>query len=284
MIPLDGKALAQIKFKKLASNIEEFFKKYKRKPKLVVLIVGNDPASHVYVQNKKKACLQVGMESEVIHLPDTTSKEDLKSLIEKYNSDSSVDGFLVQMPLPESLKGFDPSEFITPLKDVDGLGAINMGLLVKDQAYHKPCTPEGVIELLKHYQIKIAGASAVVVGRSQTVGWPLAYLLTKENATVSVVHSKTPKIQDWTKNADLVVVAAGRPGLLKGTDFKKNAVVVDVGIHRSELGLVGDVDVRTDSIEHLKALSPVPGGVGPMTVAQLIEHTYTAALSFEQEK
>lgn len=285
MVLLDGKSLAQEKYQLLVHQVEDFKAKYARRPKLSVIIVGNDPASHVYVNNKKLACERVGMESDILRLPAQTDKTTLKKYIEKLNVDPTVDGFLVQMPLPSTLKGFEPSDYIAPEKDVDGLSAMNMGLMNFGKAFHEPCTPEGIMELLKHYKIPLEGKKAVVVGRSTTVGWPMAYMLTRANATVTVCHSQTPHISEWTKTADIVVVAAGKPHLLKIQDFKKGATVIDVGIHRKTegKGLTGDVDF-SGAADVLGAMSPVPGGVGPMTVAQLIEHTYRAAMSAERHK
>ncbi len=286
MILLNGRKLAEKKYNVLAKKVEAFKVTYGRAPKLSVVIIGNDPASHVYVNNKKLACEKIGMLSEVIKMPENTSAEDLEVKIKSLNSDSTVDGFLVQMPLPKSFQGFDPSGLINAEKDVDGLSALNMGLMLSGNAYHEPCTPEGVMELLKHYDIALQGQSAVVVGRSPTVGWSMAYMLTRANCTVSVCHSKTPNTSELTKKADIVVVAAGKPGLLGIEDFKKGAVVIDVGIHRRAdgKGLVGDVDFSSLGKDHIYAITPVPGGVGPMTVAQLITHTYKAAEGFELRK
>ncbi len=288
MILLDGKKLSLLKYESIALEVQAFENQYKRKPKLSVIIVGEDPASHVYVNNKRLACEKVGMLSEIIRLDQNTSETILKSKIKELNEDSSVDGFLVQMPLPVHLKDFEPSDLISPIKDVDGLSALNMGQMVTSKAYHEPCTPEGVMELLKHYEISLAGKTAVVVGRSQTVGWPMAYMLTRAHCTVTVCHSQTPNISEWTKNADIVVVAAGRPRLLGPKDFKTGAVIVDVGIHKNDSfggkGLVGDVDTASLDPKNVKAITPVPGGVGPMTVAQLIEHTLRAAKMRESQK
>lgn len=279
MLILDGKTLANKKFTDLKPQVVAFETKWKRKPKLAVIIVGDDPASHVYVNNKKKACEKVGMDSEIIFLESRIKKDDLMKKISELNEDPSVDGFLVQMPLPGHLKDFEPTDYIRPEKDVDGLSSLNMGLMVTGKAYHEPCTPEGVMELLSYYQVELSGKSAVVVGRSKTVGWPMAYMLTRAGCTVTVCHSKTPNVSDWTRKADIVVVAAGKPHLLKGSDFKKGATIVDVGIHKNPngKGLVGDVDFTTLNEGEVKAVSPVPGGVGPMTVAQLISHTLMAA-------
>ncbi len=286
MIRLDGKKLAQQKYLALSEKVAIFKSQYQRVPKLAVIIVGDDPASHVYVNNKRLACEQVGMSSAIVNLPAHVQAHELKNQIELLNKDSSVDGFLVQMPLPQNLKSFDPADYIQPEKDVDGLTALNMGLMTLGKAHHEPCTPEGVMELLKHYNIELIGKKAVVVGRSTTVGWPMAYMLTRANCTVTVCHSRTLNISEFTRSADIVVVAAGRPHLLSAKDFKKGAVVVDVGIHKNPngKGLIGDVDDLAFEKDQIYAMTPVPGGVGPMTVAQLITHTYWAAERTEMKK
>lgn len=286
MILLDGKQLAQKKYTQLTQRVSDFKGKYHRVPKLAVILVGDDPASHVYVNNKRLACEKIGMASEIIKLPDTISEDELLKKIKALNEDPNTDGFLVQMPLPKSLKHFDPADHIQPEKDVDGLSALNMGLMSLNKAHHEPCTPEGVMELLKHYEIPLEGQSAVVVGRSTTVGWPMAYMLTRAQCTVTVCHSRTPSISELTKKADIVVVAAGKPHLLNSHDFKEGAVIVDVGIHRNPngKGLIGDVDFQSLDPKKVHAVTPVPGGVGPMTVAQLITHTVQAAERFETQK
>ena len=286
MIRMDGKKLAQKKYLELGQKVSDFRKRYNRAPKLSVIIVGDDPASHVYVNNKRLACEQVGMASEILTLPASVSERDLKLKIESLNKDPLVDGFLVQMPLPATLKNFDPADFIDPKKDVDGLSALNMGLMSLGKAFHEPCTPEGVMELLKEYDIPLKGKKAVVVGRSSTVGWPMAYMLTRAQCTVTVCHSQTPNTSELTRQADIVVVAAGRPHLLSAKDFKQGAVVVDVGIHRNPegKGFIGDVDYLSFGKDHIHAITPVPGGVGPMTVAQLITHTFLAAEKAELQK
>jgi methylenetetrahydrofolate dehydrogenase (NADP+) / methenyltetrahydrofolate cyclohydrolase len=285
MILLDGKKLAQHKYIELAEKVANFKLKFKRSPKLSVIIVGEDPASKVYVNNKKLACEQVGMLSEIIRLHEETDEAQLIKQIQLLNTDKTVDGFLVQLPLPSSLKKFDPTDYILPEKDVDGLCALNMGLMNLGKAFHEPCTPEGVMELLKHYKIPLEGKKAVVVGRSTTVGWPMAFMLTRAQCTVTVCHSRTKDITAWTKNADIVVVAAGKPHLFSASDFKKGAVVVDVGIHRNPAGkgLVGDVNFSSFKKDDISAITPVPGGVGPMTVAQLVTHTLEAAEKSENK-
>jgi methylenetetrahydrofolate dehydrogenase (NADP+)/methenyltetrahydrofolate cyclohydrolase len=225
----------------------------------------------VYVGSKIKACHEVGIASFEHKLPASVSMADLKSLIQKLNKDKNVHGILVQLPLPKTLNESEILAEISPLKDVDCLSAENIGLLAKNQARVSPCTPAGVIEILKYYEQKMEGVNAVVVGRSQIVGLPMAQLLVQQNATVTICHSKTKDLRSFTKNADLVVVAAGKPQFLGQDDFKKSAVVIDVGIHRlADKKLCGDV--KFDGLD-VAAATPVPGGVGPMTIAMLMKNT-----------
>lgn len=278
MMILDGKQLAKHKFEILKAQVEACKAHLRRVPRLSVILVGDDPASHVYVQNKAKACEAVGIESDLIRLTHDCGKETLVAKIEELNADPNVDGFLIQMPLPESFNGFDPTDLVLPEKDVDGLTSTNMGLMQKGLSFHEPCTPEGVMEILKHNNIDVAGMTAVVVGRSATVGWPMAMMLTRANATVTVCHRKTKDLTAFTREADIVIAAAGVPHLLGAEHFKPGAVVVDVGIHRKSEGKGLRGDVRFDEVKDIvSAITPVPGGVGPMTVAQLIEHTIVAA-------
>lgn len=269
---LDGKKLAQERlegFKKRSLGVLDALG---RQPHLAVVLVGSDPASQVYVGHKEKQCAAAGIKSTVLKLEAGISKEDLKFEIKKLNQSTDVDGILVQLPLPKSLQGFDPSDFILPEKDVDGLTAQNMGLMIKDKAFAEPCTPKGVVELLKHNGVSLEGKKAVVLGRSQIVGWPMAWMLTRENATVTVCHSKTEDVDQILKESDLVVAAVGKPEFLNESHFKKGAVVVDVGIHRLENGkLTGDVNT-SGLLDKKISYTPVPGGVGPMTVSQLLDN------------
>jgi methylenetetrahydrofolate dehydrogenase (NADP+)/methenyltetrahydrofolate cyclohydrolase len=246
-----------------------------RTPGLAVILVGDDPASSVYVRNKAKACEDVGMKSWVHQLPASTEASALREWVDRLNKDPAVDGILVQLPLPHHLNSAEVTEWISPAKDVDGLTLANQGKLLARRAEVLPCTPSGVMALLQHYKIQVAGKSAVVVGRSQIVGQPMALLLQNADATVTVCHSKTLNIAEHTARADIVVVAAGQPRLLGKSDFKKGAVVVDVGIHRQASGkLCGDV--RFEELEDWAShATPVPGGVGPMTIAMLLENTWT---------
>jgi len=248
-------------------------------PGLGVVLVGDDPASQVYVRNKFKACEAVGMQSFETKLPADVSKQELKKAIEDLNQNPEVHGFLVQLPLP---KGFDTDEvlsWVDPKKDADGLTIENIGLFHAGQPRSIPCTPHGVMKMLEHYDIATEGKTAVVIGRSQIVGWPMARLLMDANATVTVCHSRTQDLKAYTRNADIVVVAAGKPEFVNASFFKKGATVIDVGIHRTDdRGLVGDVQ-PAGCEDYLHGLSPVPGGVGPMTITMLLENSLRLAQS-----
>lgn len=272
---LNGKIVAEKKKEEIRGRAESFLKKQGREPGLAVIIVGDNPASHVYVKNKIKACEEVGVRSFHHHLKAETSEQELIVLLEKLNEDQGVDGILVQIPLPKHINFEKVVQHIHPHKDADGLTVENMGLLFAGRPRVSPCTPRGVVELLKYYDIKIAGKNCVVVGRSAIVGRPMAQLLLLEDATVTVAHSKTFNLSSVTRFADIVVVAAGKPRFLGAKDFKEGAVVIDVGIHRLLEGLCGDV--RFEELQGVAAATPVPGGVGPMTIAMLLENTLILA-------
>ncbi|MBO7386754.1 MAG: bifunctional methylenetetrahydrofolate dehydrogenase/methenyltetrahydrofolate cyclohydrolase FolD [Lachnospiraceae bacterium] len=247
-----------------------------REVTLAVVLVGEDPASQVYVNNKKKACEYCGINSKSFELPESTSEAELLELIGKLNADESIDGILVQLPLP---KGIDEDKVIMaidPAKDVDGFHISNVGSLCVGRPGLVSCTPAGIIELLKRYNVAIEGKECVVVGRSNIVGKPMALLLLRENGTVTVCHSRTEDLKDVTSRADILVVAIGKPKFIDGSYVKDGAVVIDVGIHRNEDGkLCGDVDF--DSVkDKTSAITPVPGGVGPMTIAMLMNNCVAA--------
>ncbi len=270
MLILDGKKSAQIRIQGFKKRVANITKKLGRSPNLLAVLVGEDPASKIYVDHKKKQCSKVGIQSTVIGLSEKITQVELISEIDKFNKNNCIDGILVQLPLPDHLLSFDPSNYILDQKDVDGLTAKNMGLMVKGRAFAEPCTPRGIIELLKYYHIELRGKRAAVLGRSQIVGWPMAWMLTRENATVTVCHSRTKDLKPILKESDLVVVAVGKPHFLNKNFFKKRAVVIDVGIHRLHSGkLIGDVDTQGFKEKNI-SYSPVPGGVGPMTVNQLV--------------
>lgn len=239
---------------------------------LVVIQVGADPASSVYVNNKKKACEYIGIRSLSYELEESTSQEELLSLIDELNHREDVNGILVQLPLPNHIDEDTVIQAISPKKDVDGFHPMSVGALNIGQPGFVSCTPAGVIELLKRSNIEISGKECVVVGRSNIVGKPMAALLLQENGTVTICHSKTKDLKEVTKRADILVVAIGKPKFITSDYVKEGAVVIDVGIHRDEANkLCGDVDFE-DVVNHVSAITPVPGGVGPMTIAMLMNN------------
>jgi methylenetetrahydrofolate dehydrogenase (NADP+)/methenyltetrahydrofolate cyclohydrolase len=273
MILLDGKAVAASRREALKPRIETFRQATGRTPHLVVLLVGADPASQVYVRNKHATCLKTGIDSTVHNVPGDISQDTLLQWLERLNLDPKVDGILVQLPLPKHLNIEPVLRNIMLEKDADGLSYLNAGFLMAGKPFVKPCTPMGIMTILDHYKINVQGMNAVVIGRSQIVGKPMSLLLNEANATVTMCHSKTQDLRSFTSQADLVVVAAGKMRFLGKEDFKKGAVVIDVGMHGTGQGkLCGDV--RAEELEdHVSALTPVPGGVGPMTITSLLENT-----------
>lgn len=246
-------------------------------PGLAVVLVGEDPASQVYVRNKEKACHDLGFYSEVHRLPASTSQEDLLSLVDKLNRQDNIHGILVQLPLPKHINEKSVIDAIAVEKDVDGFHPVNVGNLVIGDDSLLPCTPAGVIELIKRTGIEIAGKHAVVIGRSNIVGKPVSLLLQREHATVTMCHSKTANMKELTKQADILVVAIGRANFVDASFVKPGAVVIDVGMNRLENGkLAGDVDF--ESVKEVSGpITPVPGGVGPMTITMLMQNTLIAA-------
>lgn len=268
---IDGKKIsAQIK-----DELKEKVAAFKAEGKsvaLAVIQVGNDPASSVYVGNKKKACAYIGIESLSYELDEQTTEKELLQLIDKLNNDNKVNGILVQLPLPEHIDENKVIQAISPKKDVDGFHMQNVGALCVGGEGYVSCTPLGIIELLKRSGISIEGKNCVVLGRSNIVGKPMSLLLLRENGTVTVCHSRTKDIKSITKQADILVVAIGRPKYIDETFIKEGAVVIDVGIHRNEENkLCGDVDFDRVA-PHTSAITPVPGGVGPMTIAMLMNN------------
>jgi len=281
-IRLDGRSLAEDLEKRLQVEILEGLEFSMRPPGLAVIRIGDDPASGVYVANKERACNRIGLSSSVFHLPADITQERVLQKIKELNSDEKVDGILLQLPLP---RGMDPTPLllaIDPDKDADGLHTLNLGRLLKGEKGPRSCTPAGVMALLAHNQIDLKGKRAVVIGRSILVGKPMALMLQNANATVTVAHSCTEDIEGLTKNAEILIVAAGQPRLIGAQHVHKDSVVVDVGIHRvsklrnslekSSSKLCGDVNYEEVS-QIVKAITPVPGGVGPMTVAMLLVNT-----------
>jgi methylenetetrahydrofolate dehydrogenase (NADP+)/methenyltetrahydrofolate cyclohydrolase len=273
---IDGKAFAANLRASIAEDVATFREQAGRTPGLAVVLVGDDPASPVYVRNKGKATREAGMESLEHRLPGSASQEELIALVETLNADPTVDGILVQLPLPGQIDERVVVAAIDPDKDVDGLTTTNAGRLANNMAGLVPCTPLGCILLLKDQLGDLKGLEAVVIGRSILVGKPMAQLLLAENCTVTVAHSRTRGLDDVVRRADIVVAAVGIPHMVKGDWIKPGATVIDVGINRTANGLVGDVDFAS-AASHVAAITPVPGGVGPMTIACLLANTLTAA-------
>lgn len=274
-IIIDGKKVsAQVK-EQVRIETEELVKKG-IKPGLAVIIVGDDPASRVYVNNKKKACEKVGFLSKEFALPATTTQEELLSLVKELNEDKEINGILCQLPLPNGLDEKAVIEAISPLKDVDAFHASNVGKIMIGDYDFLPCTPAGVMEMLHSYNIPVEGKECVVIGRSNIVGKPMAMLLLHENGTVTITHSRTKNLKEVTKRADILVAAIGKPKFVTADMVKEGAVVIDVGMDRDENGkLCGDVDFENIK-EKCSAITPVPGGVGPMTIAVLMKNTLKA--------
>ena len=273
---MDGKALS-LKLKEQMKQRIEQLKQQGINPKLVVVLVGDNSASQVYVRNKHKSCGEVGIESEVITMPEQTTQQELLEVVERLNQDETVDGILVQLPLPKQIDEKTVLRSILPEKDVDGFHPVNVGLLSIGDECFAPATPSGIIAMFQEYGINIAGKNCVVIGRSNIVGKPMAALLLKNNATVTICHSKTEDLASYTRRADVVIVATGRRHTLTADMVKEGAVVVDVGMNRNEQGkLCGDVDYE-EVKEKAYFITPVPGGVGPMTITELLENTIQAA-------
>lgn len=284
---IDGKKVAELVRNRVREDVKEWKEKGNRAPFLQVILVGDDPASKVYTGAKTRACEDVGIETHTRILQDTISAKELKSIIKSYNENDSVDGILVQLPLPSHLSSHDVIETIDYRKDVDGFHPMNVGRLTVDEPCFRSCTPAGIMELFKHYSIPVKSKHAVVVGASNIVGSPMAIMLSRENssgkATTTICHKFTKDLTQHTISADILIAAAGQPELIKGEMIKEGAVIIDVGINRvadetSDKGykLVGDVDYESVR-KKASWITPVPGGVGPMTVAMLMKNTLLAA-------
>ena len=273
---LDGKKLSAKIKENLKNEISEFVSKTGTTPGLAVLLVGNDPASHTYVAMKAKACKEVGLYSIVHEMPDTVKEDDILSTIKMINENPKVHGLLVQLPLPKHVDATKILEAVAPAKDVDGFHPFNLGRLVAGLDTFVPCTPLGVMELLAEYGIEVKGKDCVVVGASNIVGKPMASLLLNAGATVDICHIHTKDLKAHTKNADMIFVGVGKAGLITADMVKEGAVVVDIGINKVGDKLVGDVDFDEVS-KKCTYITPVPGGVGPMTIAMLLSNTLKAA-------
>jgi methylenetetrahydrofolate dehydrogenase (NADP+)/methenyltetrahydrofolate cyclohydrolase len=281
---LDGKAVASTVREELRVRVEAFVQKGRRPPGLAVVLIGDDPASHIYVKNKIQACKKAGIESFFHQFPADVEEDEILRCVGALNEDKNVDGILVQLPLPAHLKTDRILDAVLPGKDVDGLHPFNLGLLAAGKPGLRPCTPSGVMVLLERYKVPLAGANAVVIGRSNLVGKPVALMLLEKHASVTICHSRSKNLDEIARRADILVVAAGRQCMVKGAWLKPGAVVVDVGIHKrtisdgpnaGESEVVGDVDFK-EALTVASLITPVPGGVGPMTIAMLLSNTLDA--------
>ena len=274
MVKIDGKAFSQVILEKIREEHNQLKEKYGKQAGLAVVIVGNNPASQVYVRNKMKACENVGFYSENIELDENISEEELLQEIDKLNKNDRINGILVQLPLPSHINELKIIDSISPEKDVDGFHVSNIGkMVIGDETGFLSCTPYGIMQLLEEYKIEISGKDAVIIGRSNIVGKPMALMLIQKGATVQVCNSNTKDLRKKLSKADIIIVAAGVPKLLKKEDVKEGAVVIDVGINRVDGKICGDVDYE-EVAEKTSYITPVPGGVGPMTIASLIKNTF----------
>jgi methylenetetrahydrofolate dehydrogenase (NADP+) / methenyltetrahydrofolate cyclohydrolase len=279
---IDGRAVAQAVRGEVAAEIESWCAAGGPRPGLATVLVGHDPASAVYVAGKQRACAEVGIEGFAHDLAADASQAEVAQLLGELNEDDRVSGILLQLPTPAHIDGSHLSTLIDASKDVDGLTPMSAGLLAKGLPGLRPCTPAGILELLRRYEVVLEGAEAVIVGRSDLVGKPLAALLLAENATVTVCHSRTRDLGAVCRRADLLIAAVGRPRMIAGDWIKPGATVIDVGINRTDDGLVGDLDF--DGAAQVAGLiTPVPGGVGPMTIAMLVRNTLSAARAAHPE-
>ena len=277
---IDGKSLAKQIRKEISLKVQELKNQKGVIPGLAVVLVGDDPASHSYIRSKERACKEVGFYSEVYRLEEGITQEELLELINKLNQDQKIHGILVQLPLPKHIDENIVNENIDPKKDVDGFHPINLGKLFLGKPDFISCTPKGIICLLKQYHISIEGKNAVVVGRSNIVGKPAAILLMQENATVTLCHSKTKDLKEHLQRADIIVSALGKASFITADMIKEGAIVIDAGTTRVNGKLTGDVDYE-GALEKVKMITPVPGGVGPMTIAMLLDNTLESFLKIQ---
>lgn len=276
---LDGKKLSLI----LQEDLKEKINKLSNSPNLTVVMVGEDKASKIYVKNKEKIAKKMGIDTNTIYLNSETTTDELLSIIERLNKDKSVNGILVQLPLPKHIDENLVLEKISPLKDVDGFHPKNLGKLMINNASMIPCTPLGIIKLLDFYNIDLEGKNVVILGRSNIVGKPMLHLLLQKNATVTITHSYTKNLKDITKKADILIVAIGKSNFVTKEYIKDNAIIVDVGINRVDNKIMGDVDFNSVK-DKVSFITPIPGGVGPLTITMLMYQTYIAYLNQNKEK
>ena len=276
---LDGKKTSQKYIENFKSQIETLKSKYKKIPTLAVILVGDSPASLIYVKNKQKRCAEIGITSELFHLSENTSEKELLNLISKLNKNKKINGILVQLPLPKHIDEFNVINAISPEKDVDGFHIVNKGLLsIGKNTQFIPCTPLGILKLLEEYKIKIEGKHTVILGRSNIVGKPMAELMLNQNATITICHSKTKNLKDITKTADILISAMGtKANMINANYIKPKAIIIDVAMIRDSKTnkLTGDIDFKSVS-QKASFITPIPGGVGPMTIAMLMNNTIKA--------
>lgn len=273
MTLLDGYAVANLRNKALREYIDQHLLSGQRKPHLSIILIGENPASLSYVKGKGKACKVAGIDHKLYHLPDDVSEQEVLELIDRLNQDSCVDGMILQLPIPKHLNEIKLIDRISQDKDADGFHVINQGNLYQKRQTIYPATPKGIMTLLKHYNINVSGLDCVIVGRSNIVGFPVARLLMDEGATITVCHRQTQDLSRHTKRADLLVVASGKPHLVTKDMVKEGAIVIDVGVNRVNDQLIGDVDFD-DIKDNASYITPVPRGIGPMTINALLENTY----------
>jgi len=277
MVIMKGREVSKLRNEELRQKIDASVKKVGRAPSLTVILVGDDPASHIYVNSKVRQASAVGINSTDIKLPENTTSNELKTLIQKLNQDDNVDAILIQLPLPKHINEGEMLDLVDPEKDVDGFSVLNQGKLFQNRDSILSATPKGIINLIDHYQIKLEGINATVIGRSLIVGMPMAKLLLNRNATVTTCHRYTKNLIEHTKNADLIVVATGQKHLITKDMVKKGVIIIDVGINREGNKIYGDVDF--DNVKEVASfITPVPGGVGPMTISALLENVYEVFL------
>ena len=272
MAIIDGKKVSSHIIENITTEVKSLKLKIDKSPGLAVILVGDDPASAVYVRNKNKTCTKIGFQSFENILPSDTSELKLLNLIDELNNNQNINGILVQLPLPKHISSYKILEAIKSEKDVDGFHLTNVGRLVTGNAAFKPCTPAGIIQLLDYYNVDLEGKNAVVLGRSNIVGKPVAFLLLEKNATVTICHSRTKDLSKITRQADVLIAAIGKPNFVTADMVKDDSVIIDVGINRVDGKLVGDVDYQVVS-QKVSLITPVPGGVGPMTIAMLMANT-----------
>lgn len=278
---IDGKVVASIRREKLKKQVQNHTQQGHRAPSLAVILIGNDPASTVYVANKRKACVEVGITSYSYDLPEETTQEALLQFIDELNDSNLIDGILIQLPLPKHINETIIIEHIKPEKDVDGFHPYNLGRLAQGNPLLRPCTPFGIMALLKYYQLEVQGKHALVIGASNIVGRPMSLELLLAGATVTIAHKYTQKLEKLVKIADFVIIATGKKDIVDPEWLNKNQVIIDVGIHRLADGSIrGDIDFKK-AINQVAWITPVPGGVGPMTIVTLLENTLKAAINLE---